>query len=310
MSILLQKKFIKGQALLLVLLAMSVVLVVSLSVVSRSITDVSVTSREEDSTRAFVAAETGVERALIVGNTSCVPGAGDPSCPEAGYSATVVGVGSGSGDINYPVAINSGDSAPIWFVAHDSAGNIICNAANPCLAGDRIKVCWGQSGTPIGAVTPALEVTIFYANTPGSYATTRIAKGGYDPNPGRGNNFLAPDAGTCSISGKSYQFQKTIVFGAGAGQLNIPNPVYTSPNQGLLFAKLRLLYNNVGHEVGVTTTGIGFVGTNPLFPSQGLDVTSTGSSGDANRKLRVFQGFSEPPAIFDSLIYSNTGVTK
>ena len=58
----------KGQALILVLLSLAVVLTVVLSVFSRSITDVSISSKENDAMRAFSAAEAGVEQVLVVGS--------------------------------------------------------------------------------------------------------------------------------------------------------------------------------------------------------------------------------------------------
>lgn len=308
------QKLYSGQALLLVLLAMSVVVTVALSIVSRSITDVGVTSRQEDATRAFVAAETGVERALVAVDSTCT--AGEPDCPEAGYVASRTDFAEGTRDINYPVSVGSGNSIPIWFINHNAAGAIACDATNPCFTGDRIKVCWGEVGI---APQPALEVAIYYANTPGNYATTRVAKAGYDANAAsHENNFVAPDAGNCTITNsngtKIYAYQKTIAFGpppanlgATPPNLGIPATVYGSGNQGLLFAKLRLLYNTVDHPIGVTTTGLAGTST---FPGQGFEVNSTGTSGDANRRLKVFQSYSEPPAIFDSLIFSGTGVTK
>ena len=54
-----------GQALLIVLLSMAVILTVVLSFASKSITEVSITSYEEDALRAFSAAEAGVEKALL-----------------------------------------------------------------------------------------------------------------------------------------------------------------------------------------------------------------------------------------------------
>ena len=52
-------KIESGQALLLVLLGMAVVLTIVLSILSRSVTDIAVTSREEEALRAFSAAEAG-----------------------------------------------------------------------------------------------------------------------------------------------------------------------------------------------------------------------------------------------------------
>ena len=50
-----------GQALLLVLLSMAVILTVVLSILSRSILDVAVTTGEEEALRAFSAAEAGMQ---------------------------------------------------------------------------------------------------------------------------------------------------------------------------------------------------------------------------------------------------------
>jgi len=58
----------KGQAVLIVLLSLSVVLIVVMFVVSRSITDISLSTKEENSLRAFSAAEAGIERALVIGS--------------------------------------------------------------------------------------------------------------------------------------------------------------------------------------------------------------------------------------------------
>jgi Tfp pilus assembly protein PilX len=54
----------KGQALLLVVLMLSVVLVVVLSYVSRSITDVSISTYQEESVGALAVAEAGIESDL------------------------------------------------------------------------------------------------------------------------------------------------------------------------------------------------------------------------------------------------------
>ena len=57
-----------GQALLIVLLTLAVTLTVVLSVVSRSVTDITVSTYEEDALRAFSAAEAGIEEALLKGS--------------------------------------------------------------------------------------------------------------------------------------------------------------------------------------------------------------------------------------------------
>jgi len=76
-----------GQALLLVLLSMAVVLTIVLSVLSRTITDITITTKEEEALRAFAAAEAGVERALIIGSNTGEFGDG------ASFTATISNFG-------------------------------------------------------------------------------------------------------------------------------------------------------------------------------------------------------------------------
>jgi len=58
--------------------------------------------------------------------------------------------------------------------------------------------------------------------------------------------------------------------------------------------------------VGINTNFPG----NALLPSQGLRIESTGISGESNRKIDVFQGYGEPPPIFDGAVFSLGGITK
>jgi Tfp pilus assembly protein PilX len=85
-----------GQALLLVLLSMAVVLTIVLSVLSRTITDITVTTKEEEALRAFAAAEAGIERALIIGNNTGNFEDG------ASFAATISNFGSQVSEYAYP----------------------------------------------------------------------------------------------------------------------------------------------------------------------------------------------------------------
>src|SRR3972149_10501389 len=101
----------RGQALLIVLLSMAVILTVVLSVISRSITDISLTTYSEDALRAFSAAEAGVERALIVGSDV------SEAIGNASFTADVSGLAEGSSSYDYPIEVYSGESIYIWFVS-------------------------------------------------------------------------------------------------------------------------------------------------------------------------------------------------
>lgn len=284
-----------GQALLLVLLSMAVILTIALSILSRSVTDVAVTSQEEGALRAFSAAEAGVEKALIIGSSITETQLGD-----AQYTADVTNYAEGEQSFNYPVSVLSGESIVAWFVAHDSNGNLVCNAGTPCFTGDTMKVCWGS-----GATEPAIEVSVFYAETPSDYSTVKVARMALDPNSSRQstNSFSAPDAGTCTIDSKTYEYQETISF---SSDLGIPSGSYSVQN-GLQFVRIKTLYNTTAAQpVGFD---FNFPG-NSTLPSQGLNIDSTGKTADANRKVNVFQSYGQAPPIFDGSIFSLGGLSK
>lgn len=278
-----------GQALVVVLLSLSVVLTLVLFVLSRSITDVTVSSSDEQSVRAFSAAEAGIERALVIGQSY--------NDPNLNFSSTVTSFAEGAKDFNYPIALSSGESATTWFTAHDANGNTICDLSNACFTGDTVKLCWGAPGTDANvATTPAVEISIFY--------DSKIARGVYDPNVSRrgSNNFSAPDNGTCTVGGVSYAFYKTITLSS----LGIPSGSYNLAG-GLQFARTRMFYNTTTtHPVGLSVN----FANDSVLPSQGMDISSTGTAGESNRRLNVFQGFPEAPSIFDYAVYSGVGLTK
>lgn len=286
-----------GQALVLVLLSLAVVLTLVLFILSRSVTDILVSSKTDEAARAFSAAEAGIEQALVIGTS----GGGDLGTG-ASYSSNVSDFAAGATEFNYPVELSSGDTMTTWFVNHDLAtGETVCDASHPCFTGTAFQVCWGKPGENSGDVTtPAVEVSIFYESTPDVASSTKIARAVFDPNAGRlsSNSFTQADNINCSVGDKNYPFQKTINFsdvGIGAG--------VSGTAGGLRFARVRILYAGGVEPVGVSVIG----GT---LPSQGQNISSTGISGDSQRKVDVFQGWPEAPSVFDYSVYSSTGITK
>ncbi len=288
-----------GQALVLVLLSLAVVLTLVLFVLSRSVTDVAISSRQEESIRAFSAAEAGIERALVVGSAGSAQ-FGDAG---SGYSANVSSYAEGTRSFVYPINVASGESATTWFIGHSDNGDLICDVSHPCFTGNSLKICWGKAGTASNtSTTPAVELTVYYESTPGLLSTIKVARAAFDPNSSRrsSNSFTASDSGNCIINGVSYAFQKSIQFsglGIPAGSYNVSN--------GLQFARIKLLYNtDTSHEVGIDVTG------SSTLPSQGQDIVSTGVAGGSNRRVQVFQGWPEIPSIFEYSVYSSGGLTK
>lgn len=283
-----------GQALVIVLLVMSVVLTVALSVVSRSITDISVSQKEEEALRAFSAAEAGVER-LLVGTETILAG----QLPSgASFDARVSALADGAVEFVVPLAVNSAESVAVWLVGHDSSGNLSCSTSSPCFTGSGLKICWGTQGS--SGTVPALELAVLYTQTADDFSGARVARAAFDPDATRrsSNQFQAPDSGSCNFtSGKSFAYQKTIDLTTLGVTARSSSTTFAGPVQ----ARLRLLYNtDRSHPVGVSAVG-------GSLPRQGSRVESTGTSGAATRKIIVNRLFSDLPPIFDFGVFSGSG---
>lgn len=296
------KKASSGQALLLLLLSMGAILTVVLSVASRSITDVSITSKDEESLRAFSAAEAGVERALIAppSGGGTVSNEVDTSTQKPSSYAAVVTPNVPVNGYVYPVALSSGDTGTVWFVDHTSTGAIDNNCnGNTCYKGASIDVCWGRPG----GQNVAIEVSVLYS----AGGNLEIGRGAYDPDSVRrgSNRFSSPAiAGTtstpCTIAGRTFAFQTTVNFSSLSS--NLTAPVYNG-NGAMKFMRVRLLYN----------TGEEFFGVRTLardLPSQGQLVSSTGTAGNATRKVEVVNLYPEMPSIFDAALFSPPAIVK
>lgn len=273
------KKNEAGQAVLIVLLSLSVVLIIVMYILSRTITDISLSGKDENSMRAFSAAEAGVERALVIGSDQ------GGSVGDAQFNATVTNFAQGEESVIYPVSLKSGESAVFWL-KRDGDPTVFL--------GNNLKVCWGQSGTASNeSLTPAIEVSFYF--------DSKIARVVVDPNTTRlstegiSNNFESISGSNCEIDGESFAFYKNI----NLGSLGI-NPLVNN----LYFMSARLLYNTtIGHKIALDVTGSG------MLPAQGVKVKSTGSFDEANRTIEVYELYPAIPDIFTNTIFSVNGIT-
>lgn len=296
-----------GQALLIILLALVTITTVVLSIVSRSVSEVELTNKEEDSLRAFSAAETGIEQALIVGSIGDtvnqdieVPTSGGSDSVISNYTTTVSGFPEASNQFAYPYELLSGDSGGVWLVTKDGNTILPCSSTAPCFTPSDMRVCWGATGTGANtATTPAIELSFVYEDPPGSFHTSRAL---YDPYSARtlganGNKFETATIGSCVIDGETFAFSKQLNSGDFTS-LGMPNVAGQ-----IKLMKVRFLYNTtIAHTFGVSTSGV--------FPSQGKQVSSTGQAGNATRKIEAYLLNPALPSVFDSAIYSGVSVIK
>lgn len=298
-----------GQALLLMLLVMALVLTLVLSSVSRSVTDVDISKYEDSSIRAFDAAQAGIEKTVI----APTPVADHDLGNQAFYTSTVSEITQSTGGYKYPVSLASGESAIISFVDHKFVnGDYVmdCSAASSCGIPNQLRVCWGIPGTSrTSATTPALYMEFYYnskAANPTKWmgmadlSDIKIATISADPWSARpGNNYfdaLDPSNGNPCVPSNGYEFTSHY------SQFKT-NYLPSWIDRGmLLYAKITMLYNDVPQPL--------FVRTAPNLPGQGWVISSTGQSGDAYRKLVLFQGYPEIPTEFENAIYSKGNLIK
>lgn len=298
----------KGQALLIILLLMAVVLTVVLSVSSQSITEITISEHEEYSARALSAAEAGVEETLISGSGS---GGSISLENDATYTTTVNLISPSGGEFVYPEGIKSGESVTFWLVSHDANGDLICTG-EPCFQGDEMKFCWGSGGVPASA----LELLFFYDDDttnknwePPSldFENVGVKRLAYDPVPGTrtpSNNFTQSEF-SCTISGVSFEYS-TPTIDLSSTFLPDCDPSAAAGAGCLLMVRARLFYNE-DHEqlIGISTPS--FVNA---MPAQGASIDSTGSFSDATRRISVYRSYPAPPDVFDSAVFSYGSIEK
>jgi len=266
-----RKKYQIGQIALIALLVLTIATTVGLSLIARTTTDVSVTRNIEESTRAFSAAEAGVEEALIsritIPKTTIDPTLG------VSYSVQVDPVnGSVGNPFEFSQPTSKEVTETVWLVAHDATGKII---ETPTYTNDTIDVCWSSDPT----TTPAIIVAVLYHKFGGSY---QVAKVVYDPD-SRIPNVSPTTAGGCSANT------------AYTGTINFPGLGITPASDILIALRIRPVYS--GTQIAIAPA--------QDLPTQGNRIESVGvTEGGVNRKIIVYQQYRAPDSIFDYAVYS------
>ncbi|HLE48586.1 MAG TPA: hypothetical protein VI819_00930 [Patescibacteria group bacterium] len=301
-----------GQAVLMIVLVLSVVLTLVVSAVTRSVVDLDITKYDDNAIRAFDAAQAGIERVLI--GETVPPGTTLQS------GATVTAASTDSTTVAnmylYPLELYSGESAVFWFVNHKltASGDLIVDCLmGGCVTPAQVRFCWGTLGTAGdgNSKAPAIEIETYYSTSSPSpqskyndmydWSTIQTKKLSIDPNTTRrlSNNFSAPAVAGGIGCANPINFQFSTRHDDDLGDLG-----YESlPNGSLILIRVTMLYNDdKTHPIGIRSSG--------SIPPQGRVITSTGVSGDATRKLSLYQGFPEFPFEFGSVIFSKGSITK
>lgn len=272
-----------GQILLVTLLVLSVALTIALSLIGRTTLDTNISSQVEEASRAFSAAEAGIEEALFKGAVPAGP------VPLAGSNTTYTVTKDtivAQGNTSYTVGlVGNGEAKSIWLVRHDPiTGQPMYTDPQKYSPGDPISICWTDEGGQ-----PAMEVTVYYITSAGLYRTAKI---GYDPFsrvynlPGESNQFTgAVNSGNCNPGGVHIS---TLNFNS-LGIANLDT---------MILMRLRPVYNSANI----------YINPSEDLPGLGNDYVSCGASvPEVTRCISATQLYPEPPDVFDYVLYANNG---
>ncbi|MBI3385734.1 hypothetical protein HY031_01470 [Candidatus Gottesmanbacteria bacterium] len=266
-----------GQIALITILVLAVGATVALSLIARTTIDTSISSQVEESSRAFSAAEAGVEQALQSGQ-----GGTQIVANGVTYNATVATVGGNAAVYQLPSKTPEGSTETVWFVNHNADGSI--NEA-VTFTGASLDICWSYEQP----VQPAIAMGILYkAASDGSY---RVARDAFDPDSGRANTnhftvIPSPPSGGC---GQSNYYRRTINFAAYG----------INPAADILLAlRLRPVY---------VQTQFAFDPGSFTIPLQGSQIVSTGTTQTGvTRKVVVNKSYASAPTLFDATVFSES----
>ncbi|MBI2029444.1 hypothetical protein HYT02_03450 [Candidatus Gottesmanbacteria bacterium] len=280
----------RGEIILIILLVMAVGLTIGLAVASRSITDVRLSNQIEESSRAFSAAEAGIEEVLKTGLINYTPPGGSVSVGSgASYNVQLNSYGPSNDIFTFPTEIAEGDTQTIWLVGQKADGSGPDDSVR-LYNGGSINLCWEDLVT---GTTPALDVSLLFK----SGSEYKVVREAFDP-VSRSNDFVpAQNGDQCSMAGTNQKYWTLFNFNMDA---SIP---YDNINDTPIAIRVRPVY---------TKTKIAAKGSDGgIIPEQGKNIVSTGQTNSGvERRWNVVQTYSSPNDIFDYAVWSNKDLTK
>jgi Tfp pilus assembly protein PilX len=277
-----------GQILLIVILVVIVASTIGLSLASRSITNLRSSTEEAESQKALNAAEAGIERTI---QSNVLPTGiyikGSNSSNNTTYTTHVEQVQNSSFSINGGIKIPKDEGADVWFVNHDSNGNPDYSSA--VTFNNYLHLYWGSPTETCGtANSPAAIQAIVITRNSGT-SEIKSYRYAYD-SCSRGNNFTTSESGNFTatehkITGVSYGNRTPEIGDSKDLAKNI-----SDINNRIILIRVVPIYKD--SVIGVYACSR--AGANcTVLPLQGYRIDSTGISGEANRKIRVFKGWPE-----------------
>ena len=222
-----EQKFQSGQVLLITLLVLSVATTIALSVIGRTTLETQSISQIEESTRAFNAAEAGIEVALKSG----LDASKADFVHDVNYNAKISDFGNATGVYQLTAKTEKGSTETIWLANHDVNGVLDETQA---YASD-IDICMRNESPTL----PAMVVSVYYKDG----LLYKTAYGAYDPVVSRqngttpyslANNFTEPTATTGGCNNANMFVKSNLFASLGIDSASVI----------LLMLRIRPVYND------------------------------------------------------------------
>ncbi|MDO8270248.1 MAG: hypothetical protein Q7T54_06295 [Candidatus Levybacteria bacterium] len=271
------RKNSEGQVLLVVVLTMIVALTVGLSIAARIVTELKLSKQNEESQRAFQAAESGIQQTLVRQSDIGTLNAPIELDNNAAFSTTYVTDSGQAIVLNNGLDVDQAVGADVWLSDYSPVPSL--QFLNPMGGGNPVDITlyWGatnQDECPASGsdTAPAIEVIALI----GPISSPTIARNIYES---AGCNRIS-NATAGSTVGGPFTLKGTIFRNSAQMQFG------GNPMEDGLIMKVIPIYNS---------TVIGFQSASVPFPAQGSVVTSTGTSGDTVRKVAYYKSFPQLP---------------
>ena len=256
-----------GQALIIMLLVMAAAITLGLAASRQVTTDIRVSTQQEESARAYSAAEAGIERALSDGGEQSL-------VVDTNVTASVEKITLGETNrVIWPHVVNAGEGVIFWLQGHTDDGSL-----NPAVRyTSNVKICFDNNS---GDIEPAIVAALFYEDG------SSVSYFAYDAVESRrgDNKFAATSGSNCSLTDSKQSLTKDFAYSVTINA-GVTNPV---------FLWVRTAYAD---------SWIGFESSSGNFPAQGHLYTSTGQVApeDApsvvSRKIQALTTFDQPPSV-------------
>lgn len=277
-----------GQALILILLVMSVSLLIGVGISFRTTSTLRQISSSEQSARAYSFAEAGAEEALKkLKDGTCPP----PYTTAVCNPSSTDWDGDGRNDFSYSIDEFGNEQVIDEFSPLERGKNIQINL-DGFPGGNFITLYWvrrvaGDTGDSNSEYNnPAALVIHFVYLDGGVYKLESHARDPYGIRRSSNKFEWSPQCGSLgyTVDGITYQHRC---------RLRVPD--------GAKVLRLTPLYND-----GVPNTFAAYAP--PGFPRQGAEIIATGESGQAKRKVEVIRTDPILPGLFDYVYFSGSSL--